>query len=67
VTAGRLFVVLAAFLVVGVAIVGVLWHSLNQVLAGEPGRLLVALPLAIVFVVFLLVFARSINRLARER
>ena len=58
---------LAAFLVVGVPIVAVLWHSINQVFSGEPGRLVVALPLAVLFVVYLFVFARSINRLERER
>ena len=66
-TAGRLFVMLAAFLVVGVPIVAVLWDSINQVFEGELGRLVVALPLAVLFVVYLFVFARSINRLERER
>jgi hypothetical protein len=67
VTAGRLFVMLAAFLVVGVPIVAVLWHSVNQVSAGELGRLAVAIPLAALFIAFLVVFARSVHRLERER
>jgi hypothetical protein len=65
VSSGRLFLTLAAFLVIGVPIVAVLWHSVNQVFAGELGRLIVAIPLAIAFVAYLLFFARSVNRLER--
>jgi hypothetical protein len=65
VTPGRLFVILAVFLVIGVPIVAILWHSVNQVFAGELARLVVAIPLAVLFVAYLLFFARSVNRLER--
>ena len=65
-TAGRLFLMLAAFLVVGVPIVAVLWHSVNQLFSGDLARAVVAIPLALVFVAFLFLFARSITRLERE-
>lgn len=66
-TAGRLFVMLAVFLIVGVPIVAVLWHSVNQVFSGDLARMVLALPLAIVFVAYLVFFARSVHRLERER
>ena len=65
VTPGRLFVMLAVFLVVGVPIVAVLWHNVNEVMAGQFGRLIVAIPLLIVLIAYLLVFARTVNRLER--
>jgi hypothetical protein len=63
---GRLFVLLAAFLVVGVPIVAFLWHAVNRLVA-EPGRVVVVIPLALAFVVFLALFARTIRRLEEER
>jgi hypothetical protein len=65
VTPGRLFVILAVFLVIGVPIVAVLWHNVNEVMAGQFGRLIVAIPLLIVLVAYLLFFARTVNRLER--
>jgi hypothetical protein len=67
VTAGRLFAMLAAFLVVGVPIVAVLWHSVNEVSSGDLGRLALAISLALAFAAFLVFFGRSIHRLERER
>ena len=64
-TPGRLFVMLAVFLVVGVPIVAVLWHNVNEVMAGQFARLIVAIPLLIVLVAYLLFFARTVNRLER--
>ena len=64
-TPGRLFVILAAFLVVGVPIVAVLWHYVNEVFAGQLARLIVAIPLLLVLVAYLLFFARTVNRLER--
>ena len=66
-TARRLFAMLAAFLVVGVPIVGVLWHSINMVSTGDLDRLLILIPLGIVFIAYLFLFARRIHRLERER
>ena len=64
-TPGRLFVILAVFLVIGVPIVAVLWHNVSEVMAGQFGRLIVAIPLLIVLVAYLLFFARTVNRLER--
>jgi hypothetical protein len=65
--AGKIFVVLAVFLVVGVAIVAVMWSAVNEVIAGSLGRLVVALPMLIVFLVFLFVFGRQLQRLESQR
>ena len=64
-TPGRLIVILAVFLVIGVPIVAVLWHNVSEVMAGQFGRLIVAIPLLIVLVAYLLFFARTVNRLER--
>jgi hypothetical protein len=61
--AGKMFVVLAVFLIIGVAIVAVMWSALNEVIAGSLGRLVVAFPMVIVFLVFLALFGRQLQRL----
>jgi hypothetical protein len=64
---GRVFAFLAGFLVVGVVIVGLLWGAVNLVAAGELGKLAIALPMLVVFVVFLVLFARQVSRLESRR
>lgn len=58
----RLFVFLAVALVIGAPLVAYIWDSLNRIVAGEYGRLVVALPLLVVFIVFLVAFARQLRR-----
>jgi hypothetical protein len=58
----RLFLLLTVALVIGAPLVAYIWDSLNRIVAGEYGRLVVALPLLVVFIVFLVVFARQLQR-----
>lgn len=60
---GRILLVLAGFLVVGVPIVAVLWHAVNDVAAGNLGSLLLVLPMLVLFVAFLFLFGRQMRRL----
>jgi hypothetical protein len=60
---GRIVAFLGVFLVIGVPIVAVLWEAVNEMVAGDLGRVGTALPALIVFVVFLAVFARQLRRL----
>jgi hypothetical protein len=60
---GRLVILLGIFAIVGIPIVAVLWDAVNHVAAGDLGRLVVAVPTAAVFVVFLIVLAGRIRRL----
>lgn len=60
---GKLLALLAVFLVVGAPMVGFLWDALNEIIAGEYGRLIVFLPVLVVFVAFLLLFGRQVQRL----
>jgi hypothetical protein len=64
---GRVVAFLAGFLVVGTALVGLLWSAVNHVVAGELGKLAIALPMLIVFVVFLVLFGRQVSRLESRR
>ena len=59
---GRLFVFLAAALVIGAPLVAYIWDSVNRIVAGEYRRVVVALPLLVVFIAFLTVFARQLQR-----
>jgi hypothetical protein len=59
---GRLFVFLAVALVIGAPLVAYIWDSVNRVVAGEYRRVIVALPLLVVFIVFLALFARLLQR-----
>ena len=47
----------------GVPIVAVLWDALNRVVAGELGRLVIALPALAVFIAYLFVLGNRIRRL----
>lgn len=58
----RLFLFLTVALVVGAPLVAYIWDSLNRIVAGEYGRLVVALPLLVTFILFLVVFARQLQR-----
>jgi hypothetical protein len=64
---GKLLGFLAVFLVVGAPMVGFLWHTLNEILAGDDGRLVVFVPVLLVFVAFLVLFGRQVQRLAVMR
>lgn len=59
---GRLFVFLAVALVIGAPLVAYIWDSVNRIVAGEYRRLIVAVPLAIVFFAFLVLFGRQLQR-----
>jgi hypothetical protein len=59
---GRLFVFLAIALVIGAPLVAYIWDSVNRIVAGEYRRLVVAVPLMVVFLVFLGLFARQLQR-----
>lgn len=65
--AGGLVGLLAAFLIIGVPIVAVLWDAINELVAGQLGRLAVVLPLLVVLAIFLVVFARRLGRLESRR
>ena len=56
-------VLIGVFVLVGVPIVAVLWDAVNHVVAGELGRLVIALPALAVFVAFLFVLGNRIRRL----
>ena len=58
----RLFLFLTVAFLIGAPLVAYIWDSLNRIVAGEYRRLLVALPLLVVFIVFLVVFARQLQR-----
>lgn len=59
---GRLLVFLAVALVIGAPLVAYIWDAVNRIVAGEYRRLVVAVPLLVVFIVFLAVFARQLQR-----
>ena len=56
-------VLIGVFVLVGVPIVAILWDAVNHVVAGELGRLVIALPALGVFVAFLFVLGNRIRRL----
>jgi hypothetical protein len=60
----KLFLFLAVFLVIGAPLVAYLWNAINEVVAGQYGRLAVALPLLAVFIAFLVFFGRLVQRRA---
>ena len=64
---GRILLVLAAFLIAGVPMVAIAWNAVNEVAAGELRLLLVAVPMALLFVGLLVVFGHRLGRLDRER
>jgi hypothetical protein len=60
----RLIIGIAVFVLVGSPMVGYLWETLNQLLAGEvhPGRLLVSLPLLVVLAGVLMLLSQFVRR-----
>ena len=54
---------IGVFVVAGVAIVAVLWDAVNHVVAGELGRLVIAVPALAIFIAFLFVLGNRIRRL----
>lgn len=58
----RLFGFLAVSLVIGAPLVAYIWDSVNRIVAGEYGRVVVALPLLVVFIAFRVLFARQLQR-----
>lgn len=66
---GRLTVTLAIFVVVGTPLLAYLWETLNVLMTGvvDGGRLLLALPVAALFVGLLLLLARVVRRWEGER
>lgn len=63
---GRIVLVLAAFLVVGIPMVAIGWNAVNLALAGDLRQLLVAVPLVLLFAGFLVLFGRRLQRLERR-
>lgn len=61
---GRLVGAILLLVVLGVPLVAYLWETLNRLFSGvvDPVRLLVSLPVALVFVLLLRYIARSIER-----
>jgi sensor c-di-GMP phosphodiesterase-like protein len=59
---GRLFGFLAVSLVIGAPLVAYIWDSVNRIVAGDYRRLVVALPLLVLFSAFLALFARQLQR-----
>jgi hypothetical protein len=65
----RLIGGITAFVLVGFPLVGYLWETLNQLFSGEvhPGRLLISIPLLIVFAGLLALLSRTVRRWEAER
>jgi hypothetical protein len=62
---GKLVGIIALFTLLGIPGLAYLWETLNKLVAGvfEPWRLLVSVPVLLVFVVVLWFLARSLSRL----
>ncbi|HEX6534608.1 MAG TPA: hypothetical protein VF041_08420 [Gemmatimonadaceae bacterium] len=65
----RLIVGIAAFVLLGFPLVGYLWDTLNQLMAGDvrPMRLAISLPLLLVLAGVLAWLARVVRRWEAER
>ena len=65
----RLVTGIGIFVVLGTPLVGYLWHTLNDVLAGvfHPIRVLIAIPVAILFYLLLRSMGRRVNAWEGER
>lgn len=61
---GRLMLFMAIFVVVGTPLVYLLWTVVNDLLTGNivTSRLLLAVPVLIVFIIVLTVLARTVRR-----
>jgi hypothetical protein len=66
---GKLVGIIALFTVLGIPLLAFLWETLNKLIAGvfEPWRLLVSVPVLVVFLVVLRFLARSVARLDEAR
>jgi len=64
---GRILMLLAAFLIPGIPLVAVAWSAVNDVAAGQLGRLVVAIPATAAFAVLLAIFGRLLRRLDAGR
>ena len=65
----KLIAGIAAFVLVGFPLVGYLWETLNQLMAGNVrrGRLAVSLPLLLLLAVLLFMLARTVRGWEAER
>ncbi len=61
---GRIVLLMVVFVVIGLPMVAYLWETINQILALEldPVRIAVSVPLLAIFLGFLAVIGRRINR-----
>jgi hypothetical protein len=64
---GKIVSLLAAFLIPGVPLVAVAWSAVNDVAAGQVGRLVVAIPTTGAFAILLALFGRLLRRLDAGR
>ena len=64
---GRIIGLLAAFLIPSVPLVAITWSAVNDVAAGQIGRLVVAIPTAGAFAILLALFGRRLRRLDASR
>jgi hypothetical protein len=60
---GRILLLLAVFLLPGIPLVAVAWSAVNDVAAGQLGRLVVAIPATAALAVLLFFFGRRLQRL----
>jgi hypothetical protein len=65
--AGSILLFLAVYLIIGILIVAILWNAINEVAAGDLRRLLIAVPMLVLFVAFLFFFGRRVHRFASRR
>lgn len=65
----RMVAGIAAFVLVGSPLVGYLWETLNQLMAGDvrPGRLALSLPLLLILAGVLVLLSRTVLRWETER
>ena len=59
---GGTFIFLAIALVIGAPLVAYVWDGVNRIAEGDYGRVVVALPLLVVFLVFLAAFGWQVKR-----
>lgn len=66
---GRLIAVLALFVVVGTPLVAYLWETVNLLLSGNvvATRLLLSIPLLLLFLGMLVLLARTVGRIEAAR
>lgn len=66
---GKLILGIAVFTAAGIPLVGYLWETLNQLLAGQvnPHRLLISLPLLLLLAGLLVLVSRTVRSWEAER